>query len=69
MMNDFFETKKSICDYCAQEDVTGSLLCVDTCPENALKLVDMEPDIDHHIYQLNEHVLIKDHPWEALAKT
>ena len=69
MMNEFFESRKSICDYCDLANGTEELLCVKTCPEDALKLVDIEPDKEQNIYQLNEHVLIRDYPWEVLVET
>jgi Fe-S-cluster-containing dehydrogenase component len=69
LMNEFFESRKSICDYCDMDNDTKALRCVETCPKGALELVEYEPDHEQHIYQLEERVLIKDHPWEVLVQT
>jgi formate dehydrogenase iron-sulfur subunit len=68
MLNDFFEKRKSICNLCDLDDKTESLLCVETCPENALELVEIEADESENIYSLNSRVLIKEHKWEKLIE-
>lgn len=69
MLNEFFEYRKSICDYCTFDDSTKSLVCVETCPYGALKLAEMEADEEQHIYQLNDRVLVKEYPWTVFAET
>ena len=68
LMNEFFEPRKSICDYCELDVGSEELVCIETCPKDALQIVDGGPDPQNHIYQLDEQVLIKDHPWEAMAQ-
>lgn len=70
MMNDFFEKRKSICDFCDLDDNGNveSLLCVNTCPKGALKLVETEANEEEHIYELNPKVLVKERKWERLIE-
>lgn len=66
LMNDFFEAKKAVCDYCHFDDNTKTLKCIETCPENAISLTEMKEDENEHIYALNEFVLVKEYRWEEL---
>ncbi len=68
LMNDFFESKKSICDYCDLNGDVKELLCVKTCPVEALSLTDREEDPEEHIYQINDKVLVRDYKWENLVE-
>lgn len=69
LFNDFFEKRKSICNLCDLDDHTVSLACVESCPEGALQLVDMEPSEAENLFSLNDRVLIKEHKWEKLIAT
>ncbi len=69
LLDDCFEVHHSICDFCELTDQTSELLCVNTCPNNALELVDREENIDEHIYTLNDKVLVREFPWEKLLET
>lgn len=66
LMNDFFDTRKSICDYCNFKEETKSLLCIDTCCEKAISFYDGEQDEKENIYALNDRVLVKEYAWENL---
>ena len=66
LMNDFFEYRKSICNYCRLDENTKSLACIDSCCEKALSLVDMEENSKENIYALNERVLVRELTWEKL---
>ena len=68
IMNDLFEPRKSICDYCELNGEINELLCVESCPENALKITDMEEDPENNLFRVHEKVLVKDYKWEKLAK-
>lgn len=67
LLNDFFEKRKSICDYCRFDEHTESLLCVDTCPEQALRFEEIDEHAEEHLFRLNERVLVREHPWTQLA--
>lgn len=69
LMNQFFETRKSICDYCRFNEYTESLRCIDTCQRGALSFTDMEPDAGSYIFELNEHILVKEYAWDAIKET
>ncbi len=68
IMNDLFEPKKSICDYCDLNGDVNELLCVNTCPEEALTITDMDEDPENNIFQINDKVLVKDYKWENLVE-
>ena len=69
LLNEFFEYRKSICDYCGLNDSTESLLCVDTCPHDALSLVEAEESEEDHMYALGDKVLVKEYPWKVFAES
>ena len=66
LMNDFFEYCLSVCNYCNFSEETLSLECIDTCPEKAISLTDMEENEKENIFALNDRILIKDYTWEKL---
>ncbi|MBS0000383.1 MAG: 4Fe-4S binding protein, partial [Cyclobacteriaceae bacterium] len=64
LLNDLFESRKSICDYCELNGNVTDLLCIRTCPEGALRLTDEEENPAENIYQINDKVLVRDYKWE-----
>ncbi|MFO7852045.1 MAG: 4Fe-4S dicluster domain-containing protein [Bacteroidota bacterium] len=66
MMNNFFEVCKSVCDYCGMNDHPVKLLCIETCPENALSLEDIDEDPEQNLHKLNDKVLVREIIWEKL---
>lgn len=68
LLNDFFESKKSICDYCDLNGKDQELLCVKTCPVDALEVTERDESPEEHLYQINEKVLVRDYKWENLVE-
>ena len=68
IMDDIFNYKKSICDLCEFSNETTNLECINTCPENAISLVDMEENTDENIHKLNDNILVKEYTWDKLRK-
>ena len=66
MMNSFFEVRKSGCDYCGMNGHQVKLLCIETCPESAVTLEEIEPEPEQNLHQLNEKVLVREILWEKL---
>jgi len=66
MMNNFFEVRKSVCDYCGMNGHPVKLLCIETCPEKAITLVETGPDPEQNLHQLNNKVLVREIIWEKL---
>lgn len=66
MMNHYFEVRRSTCDYCNYNEMTQTLRCIDTCPRQAIRFSDIGADDMKFIYELNEHVLIKDYAWQHI---
>lgn len=66
LMNDFFDTRKSICDYCKFGENSPALLCMETCPEKAITFYDGEPSQNENIWELNDKVYIREITWEKL---
>ncbi|MBE0677036.1 MAG: 4Fe-4S binding protein [Bacteroidales bacterium] len=66
MMNNFFEVRKSVCDYCGMNGSPVKLLCIDSCPEKALTLEETAEDPANHLHKLNEKVLVREIIWEKL---
>ena len=69
LMNDFFESRKSICDYCELNETTDQLLCIKTCPEEALVITEQEENPEEYIFKINDKVLVRDYKWERLVET
>jgi formate dehydrogenase iron-sulfur subunit len=67
LLNDFFKSRKSICDYCDLNEEVTELLCVITCPVEALSLTDKEENPQENLYQVHDKVLIRDYKWENLV--
>jgi formate dehydrogenase iron-sulfur subunit len=66
MMNSFFEVRKSVCDYCGMNGHPVKLLCIETCPERAVTIENIEPEAEQNLHQLNEKVLVREILWEKL---
>jgi Fe-S-cluster-containing hydrogenase component 2 len=66
LMNQFFEVRKSICDYCQFDENTLSLRCIRTCPFGALSFTDEAPNEASYIFELNNRVLVKEFAWEKI---
>jgi len=66
MMNNFFEVRKSVCDYCGLNGHPVKLLCVESCSEKALTLEEVTEDPDNNLHKLNEKVLVREVIWEKL---
>jgi Fe-S-cluster-containing hydrogenase component 2 len=68
MLNDLFESRKSICNYCEMDGTEKDLLCIRTCPEGALELTEQDEDPAKNIYQVNDKVLVKDYMWDKMVE-
>lgn len=66
MMNNFFEVRKSVCDYCGLDDRSVKLLCIETCPAKALTLEDIDEDPGQNLHKMNDKVLVREIIWEKL---
>lgn len=66
MMNNFFEVRKSVCDYCGMNGHPVKMLCIETCKEKAITLEETGPDPEQNLHQLNEKVLVREIIWEKL---
>jgi Fe-S-cluster-containing hydrogenase component 2 len=66
MLNTFFEVRKSVCNYCHLNGEVKTLLCVETCKEQALEITEADQNPAKNIYSLNDRVLVKEFIWEKL---
>ncbi len=69
LMNQFFEVRKSICDYCRFDESAEVLRCMETCPKGALSFTDADPDAESFLFELNERVMVKDYAWDIIKET
>jgi len=65
MMTDFFHHHRAKENYFKLTDENELQRFIEGCPEDAVKLVEMDEDPEKHIYKLNEHILIKEYSWDA----
>jgi Fe-S-cluster-containing hydrogenase component 2 len=65
MMTDFFEYHRDKEHYYDVTDQTELDLFIRNSPEGAVQLVDMEEDPEQHIYQLNDHILVREQMWKT----
>lgn len=63
MMTDFFEYHRNKENYYDVMNKQELDLLIKSSPEGAIQLVDMEEDPENNIYQLNEHILVKERVW------
>jgi len=68
LLNHFFEKLHPVCDLCQFDDDTDTLKCIDTCPKDAVKFTNEEPDEEKNIFELNEKVLVKEYAWEKIKQ-
>jgi Fe-S-cluster-containing dehydrogenase component len=68
LMNQFFEVRKSVCDYCHFNEDTSGLRCVETCPNGALAFREAMPGEEPCLFALNEKVWVKEVAWEAIKE-
>jgi len=66
LMTHMFDFKKPICDYCSLDDDTPQLLCQQTCPKGAVRLVDEEENPAGHIHKINDRLLVREYTWDQL---
>ncbi len=64
MMTDFFAYHRDKENYYDLNDRAELDHFIRDSPEGAVTLVDMEEDPEKHIYQLNDHILIKEQVWD-----
>jgi len=60
----------SVCDYCQgnlQDD--KDLICVKTCPLNAIRFGTVEEDVSLHNYDVDEHLVAHALPWKKEGVT
>jgi len=65
MMTDFFEYHRDKENYYDLSDEKELDLWIRSSPEGAVTRVDMEEDPEQHIYQLNEHILVRERIWNT----
>ena len=65
LMNDFFEYKRDKDNYYDLTNQAELELFIKNSPEGAVKLVDMEEDPEKDIYNLNEHILVRERMWKT----
>ncbi|MCF7920545.1 MAG: 4Fe-4S binding protein [Candidatus Cloacimonetes bacterium] len=66
LMNEIITAKKAICDLTGCLKSNNPLKCLESAPEGAITLTDQEADPENHIYQLDEHILVKEFRWQDL---
>lgn len=66
MMNNFFEVRRSVCDYCGMNGSDVKLLCVESCPNKALTLIDSDEESGQNLHKLNEKILVREIIWDKL---
>jgi hypothetical protein len=65
MMTDFFNHHRAKENYFNLTDESELRKFISACPEDAVKLVDMEENPEQHIYKLNDKILIKEFMWDT----
>ena len=61
--------KSSMCDYCiGRLNGNKTPLCAQTCTENAIQYIDIEPAEEKQIYLINEHLIVHTYPWTSWKK-
>lgn len=61
---DILPFKTSGCDWCVGRANGKPPLCVETCPEGALRYVEINEDPLNNIYVINENLAVKTVVWE-----
>jgi len=65
LMTDFFEYHRNKENYYDLSDEKELDLWIRSSPDGAVTRVDMEEDPEQHIYQLNEHILVRERMWKT----
>lgn len=65
MMSDFFEYHRDKENYYDLSDEKELDLWIKSSPKGAVTRVDMEEDPEQDIYQLNEHILVRERMWNT----
>jgi hypothetical protein len=65
MMTDFFEYHRDKENYYDVLDKQELDLLIKNSPEGAIQLVDMEEDPENNIYQMNDHILVRERVWKT----
>ncbi|MDI6641340.1 MAG: 4Fe-4S dicluster domain-containing protein [Elusimicrobiota bacterium] len=61
--------KTSQCDFClGRLDDGKEPICVETCPEKAIKYIEIEEEAEKNIYFIGDHLAIHSIPWNKDAK-
>ncbi|MCF7912318.1 MAG: 4Fe-4S binding protein [Candidatus Cloacimonetes bacterium] len=68
LMNEIITAKKSICDLESCLKSESPLRCIETAPAGAIIVTEMEADHEQNIFQLDDHILVKEVRWEDLIK-
>jgi Fe-S-cluster-containing hydrogenase component 2 len=62
-----FDYLNSNCDYCSVSEKTTTLKCLQTCPKNAISLIEEEPK-EVNVYKITDKFFVRDYKWEELIK-
>ena len=55
----------SRCDYCVERLAPGEdPLCVRTCPNEAIKYIEIEPDEKKNLHKVGDHLVVKSEIWK-----
>ena len=65
MMTDFFDYHRDKENFYDLSDEKELELWIRSSPEGAVTRVDMEEDPEQNIYQLNEHILVRERMWNS----
>ena len=65
IMSDFFEYHRDKENYFDLNDEAELGMWIRANPQGAVTMVDMEEDPEQHIYELNEHILVREHIWQT----
>lgn len=63
LMNDFFDYRSSLCDFCAHLEFPA---CVGSCDQKALSVTGADQSEEKGLYQIHEHALVRDNSWEIM---
>ena len=65
MMTDFFKHHRAKENYFNLRDESELQRFINACPEDAVRLVEMDENPEENIYKLNENILIKEYSWNT----
>ncbi len=64
MMTDFFKHHRAKENYFNLADESELQKFISKCPEDAVRLGEMDENYEQHIYKLNDKILVKDYYWD-----